>query len=160
VAQAALAQAQSQQPTSHFPAPRQLQIPVVLSQQEPWHVALGAALSTRVSWDVLLRQLEYVVPNRVSLTSVTVGGAGASAGAASGTVTLGGYAFTSDDVAVFLATLARVPKVSEVTLVSSTTNSRSTVQTFQITAQMALPAAVTAPPASEMTTTATPGGST
>src|SRR5690348_15929514 len=57
-AQAALAQAQSQQPTTHSPAPAHLQIPVVLSQQQPWHVALNAALATRVSWDVLLTQLE------------------------------------------------------------------------------------------------------
>ena len=47
-AQAALARAQSQQPTDGSPAPAQLQIPVVLSQEEPWHVALDSALSTRV----------------------------------------------------------------------------------------------------------------
>jgi Tfp pilus assembly protein PilN len=156
-AQAALAQVQSQQPSTHSPAPAQLQIPVVLSQQEPWHVALDAALSTRVAWDVLLRQLEYVVPDRVSLTNVTVGGAGASAGATSGTITLGGYAFSSDDLAIFLSTLARVPNVSQVTLVSTTTNAGSKVQTFQITAQMSLPAALTAPPATDTTTTTTGG---
>ena len=108
-AQAALARAQSQQPSTHSPAPAQLQIPVVLSQQQPWHVALDAALSTRVAWDVLLRQLEYVVPDKVSLTNVTVGGAGASAGATSGTITIGGSAFSSNDVAVFLSTLAARP---------------------------------------------------
>lgn len=152
-AQAALTRVQSQQPSTHSPAPVMLQIPVVLSQEEPWHVALDAALSNRVSWDVLLQQLEYVVPDRVRLTNVTVGGAGAAAGATSGTITLGGYAFSSDDVAVFLSTLARVPKVSQVTLVSSTASAGSKVQNFQITAQMALPAALTAPPATDTTTT-------
>jgi Tfp pilus assembly protein PilN len=156
-AQSALAQAQSQQPSNASPR-AQLQIPVVLSQQEPWHVALHAALAARVSWDVLLRQLEYVVPDRVRLTAVTVGGSGASAGAASGTITLGGYVFSSDDLAVFLSTLARVPNVSQVTLVSTTTTSGSTIQTFQITAQMTLPAALTAPPATDTTSTTTGAG--
>src|SRR4051794_23254236 len=127
-AQAALARVQSQQPSAHSPGPVMLQIPVVLSQEEPWHVALDAALSNRVSWDVLLQQLEYVVPDRVRLTNVTVGGAGAAASATSGTITLGGYAFSSDDVAVFLSTLARIPKVSQVTLVSSTSNGGAKVQ--------------------------------
>jgi|SRR5579862_906136 len=156
VAQAAVERAQSQQPSTPSPG-AQLQIPVVLSQQEPWHVALSAALATRVSWDVLLQQLEYAVPSRVALTSVSLGGAGASAGSASGTITLGGSAFSADDVANFLATLARVPNVSQVTLVSNATTVGSSVQTFQITAQMALPAALTAPPPTDTTTTTTGG---
>src|SRR4051812_45143623 len=53
-AQAALDQARSQQPTSQSPPPATLQVPVVLSQAQPWHVALDSALSTRVSWDILL----------------------------------------------------------------------------------------------------------
>ena len=151
VAQTEFARVQSQQPSA--PAPVVLQIPVVLSQREPWHLALRAALASRVSWDVLLRQLEYVVPDRVSLTTVTVGGTGASAGAASGTITLGGFAFSSADIATFLSTLSRVPNVSQVALVSSTTNSGSKVQNFQITAQMTLPAPVTAPSTTDATTT-------
>ena len=159
-AQAALAQAQTQQPTTHSSGPAKLPVPVVLSQQEPWHVALDAALSTRIAWDTLLRQLEYAVPDRVTLTSVTLGGAGATAGsAASGAITLGGNAFSSDDVAVFLATLARLPKVSQVTLVSNATNAGSTIQNFQITAQMSLPAALTTPPATGTTATTTTGAS-
>src|SRR5437660_12229985 len=48
--QAALAQAQSEQTKNTSPQ-AQLQIPVVLSQQEPWHVALDSALASRVAWD-------------------------------------------------------------------------------------------------------------
>lgn len=153
-AQAALASAQSRQPTTHSPAPAHLPIPVVLSQQQPWHVALDAALATRVSWDVLLSQLEYVVPPKVILTTVTIGGA---AGATGGTVALGGSAFSMHDIAVFLSTLARVPKLSQVTLVSSAANAGSNVRTFQITAQATLPAAVTAPAVTADTTTTTGG---
>jgi Tfp pilus assembly protein PilN len=156
-AQAALAQAESQASSAQSPGPAQLQVPVVLSQQQPWHVALNAALSTRVAWDVLLQQLEYAVPNKISLTSVTLGGAGASAGATSGTITLAGSAFSADDVAVFISTLERLPHVSQVNLVSNTGASGSKVQTFSITAQMTLPAALTAPPPATDTTTTTGG---
>src|SRR5437016_11863633 len=71
-AQAALAQAQSEQTKNTSPQAK-LQVPVVLSQQEPWHVALDSALASRVAWDVLLRQLEYAVPDKVSLSNVTIG---------------------------------------------------------------------------------------
>jgi Tfp pilus assembly protein PilN len=130
----------------------------VLSQAQPWHVALDAALATRVSWDVLLEQLEYVVPDKVRITNVTLGSAGAAVSASSGTLTLGGTAFSSQDVAIFLSTLARVPHLSQVTLVSSTANSGTSVMTFQITAQMSLPAALTAPVAPTDATTTTTGG--
>jgi Tfp pilus assembly protein PilN len=157
-AQAALIQAQTQQPSSQSPGPNRLQIPVVLSQQEPWHVALDSALSTRVAWDAFLRQLEYAVPDKVTLTAITLGGAGIGAGAASGAITLGGNAFSSHDVAEFLSTLARLPKVSQVSLVSNSSTTGSNVETFAITAQMRLPAALTTPPPTDTTATTTTTG--
>lgn len=157
--QAALAQAETQQPSAHSSGSIRLQIPVVLSQQEPWHGALNAALSTRVAWDKLLQQLEYAVPARVTLTTVTIGGVGVTPGAASGAIALGGNAFSANDVAVFLSTLSRLPNVSQVSLVSDATNTGTPVHNFSITAQMALPAALTAPPATDTTaTTTTTGG--
>lgn len=159
-AQAALAQAQTQQPSTPSSGRPRLAIPVVLSQQEPWHVALDTALSTRVAWDTFLRQLEFAVPDRVTLTAITLGGAGAAADAPSGAITIGGSSFSSDDVAVFLSTLARLPKVSQVTLVSNATNAGSKIQNFSVTAQLTLPAALTTPPATDTTsTTTTTGGS-
>jgi Tfp pilus assembly protein PilN len=153
VVQAELAKAQSEQPIMPSRAPAQLQIPVVLSQEQPWHVALSSALSTRVAWDVFLKQLEYVVPDKITITNVTLGSAGAAAGAASGTITIGGNSFSADDLATFLSTLGRVPNVSNVILVnSSANNSGKSVTTFQISAQMALPAPAT-PPTTDTTTT-------
>jgi Tfp pilus assembly protein PilN len=154
-AQAALAKAQSQQPSSHSPAPARLTVPVVLSQEQPWHLALDAAISSRVAWDTLLRQLEYVVPSNITLTTVTLGSSGGGTTPAGGLISLGGSAFSSKDLAVFLATLARVPNVTQVSLVSSTTASGSKFLTFQITAQMTLPAP---PPAPGTSTTTTTGG--
>lgn len=155
-AQKALAAAQSRLPATQTPAPAQLQTPVVLSQAEPWHLALDAALASRVSWDVLLSQLEYVVPARVVLTSVTLGG---TAGATGGTVSLGGSAYSMHDIGVFLSTLAHVPKLSQVNLVSTAANTGAKkVVTFQITAQAAIPAAPAPPAASADMTTTTTGG--
>jgi len=155
--QSALAQAQSRQSKNTSPH-AQLQVPVVLSQQEPWHVALDAALSSRVAWDVLLRQLEYAVPDNVSLTTVTIGATGSAGGAASGAISIAGNAFSEGAVAAFLATLARVPKLTQPTLVSTTTNAGSSVTGFQITAQMALPVALTPPTLNTTATTTTTGG--
>lgn len=158
-AQAALAQAQRQPKAKQA----KLQIPAVLSQAQPWHIALNSALSTRVSWDVLLSQLEYVVPAKVVLTNVTFGaaanGAGPSsaAGSTSASVQLGGTAYSLHDIGVFLSTLERVPKLTQVTLVNTATDKGTNTTTFQISAQVSLPAAAVAP-AGAATTTTTAGG--
>jgi Tfp pilus assembly protein PilN len=151
-AKTALAQAQSKQTTAHSSSAR-LQVPAVLSQQQPWHLALDAALSTRVSWDVLLSQMEYVVPGNVTVTTLSFGSAGAASGPTAA-VTLGGSAYSLHDVAVFVSMLSRIPMLSQVTLVSSATNVGSNIQTFQITAQATLPTVATAPaPVTDTTTT-------
>jgi Tfp pilus assembly protein PilN len=159
VVQAELAQAQIQDPSTNSPAPAQLQAPVVLSQQQPWHVALDAAISSRVAWDVLLQQLEYVVPDKVTLTTVSVGSADATTGTSGGAITIGGNAFSAADIGVFLSTLTRVPNLSQVTLVSSAVNGGTSVIAFQITAQMAVPSAPAATSTdTTATTTTTTGG--
>jgi Tfp pilus assembly protein PilN len=157
-AQAALDRAKSQPTVTQ----KQLQIPGVLSQAQPWHIALDAALSTRVSWDVLLSQLEYVVPERVVLTGVSFGAAGttgatAATGTASATVTLGGTAYSLHDIGVFLSTLTRVPKLTQVALVSTASDPASKTTTFQISAQVTLPTVAVAP-ASPTSTPTTSGG--
>ena len=151
-AQAALDLATSQRPAEQT----QLHVPDVLSQAQPWHLALDSALSTRVSWDVLLSQLEYVVPAKVGLTTVRFGSAPGATGVTAATVSLGGSAFSLHDIATFLSTLAKVPTLSQVTLVSTAANVGSNAMTFQITAQVALPAAAVAPVAP--TDTSTTGG--
>ena len=114
------------------------------------------SISSRVSWDVLLTQLEYVVPAKVGLTTVSFGGVPGATGASTVALSLGGTAFSLHDVAVFVSTLARVPKISQVTLVSAAANTGSSVLTFQITAQVTLPATAVTPVTADTTTT---GGS-
>src|SRR5579871_2788092 len=158
--QAALVRAENQPKVKQA----QLQPPAVLAQAQPWHIALDTALSTRVSWDVLLSQLEYVVPPRVVLTNVTFGAAatpgGTTAPATTGipgaTVSLGGTAYSLHDIGVFLSTLARVPKLTQVTLVNTSTTGKTT--TFTISAQVTLPGATTSP-LNPTNTTTTSGGS-
>ena len=149
----ATAQAALDRANSHLSEQARLKVPDVLSQAQPWHLALDSALSTRVSWDVLLAQLEYVVPARVGLTTVSFGSAPGATGATTATVSLGGNASSLHDVAVFLSTLAHVPTLSQVTLNSTAANTGGAkVFTFQITAQVILPAAVVAPSADATTT--------
>jgi Tfp pilus assembly protein PilN len=149
--QDSLSRAQSRQPSTHAPAPTHLQTPVVLSQEQPWRLALDSALATRVPWDTLLAQLEYVVPPKVTLTNVTFGAAGTTGG----TITLTGSAFSSNDVAEFMSVLARVPKLTAVTLTNTQTSAGSKVVTFEITAQMTLPTPPVSPLAATTTTGAT-----
>lgn len=151
-AQAALRRAEQQQPTKNSPAPARLTIPVVLSQKEPWHVAFDSALATRTLWDELLQKLEYVVPDTVRLTTVTLGSAGGTtAGAPGGSISIGGTAYSQADIANFLSTLARVPDLTQVTLTSTATNVGTNTITFQITAQLII--AGTPVPANEYTST-------
>ena len=149
-AQAALALAQSQQAAGN----PMIQTPSVLAQEQPWHLALDSALSTRVSWDVLLTQLEYVTPARVSLTTVTFGSTPGVTGAPTATLTVGGYAYNLHDVAVYLSTLSRVPRLAGVHLVSTAQNTarKPAVLTFTITSLVILPTADVS------TDTTTPGG--
>ena len=148
-AQAALDLATSQRPA----AQSRLQTPAVLSQTQPWHLALDSALSTRVSWDVLLSQLEFVVPDKVVLTSVSFGSAPGATGVTTATVSVGGSAFSLHDVATFLSTLAKIPTLSQVNLVNTAASTGSNVLTFQITAQVTLPATAVAPATPTATTT-------
>ncbi|MDX6480133.1 MAG: hypothetical protein QOG85_643 [Gaiellaceae bacterium] len=147
----------------------QLQNPDVLSQEQLWHVALDSALSTRMRWDVLLAQLEYVTPDRIRLTNVTFGSPPAATSAPGSSVTsslvgqtvatvqISGNAYTLQDIAVYLSTLSRVPKLSQVRLVTSTRTKGSDWGTFQLKAQVILPTAP-APPVATTDTTTDSGG--
>jgi Tfp pilus assembly protein PilN len=104
--------------------------------------ALSAALTGRVAWDRVLRQVSLVLPEDVWLTSL-----GASAPAAAGAegaaaptagFTIVGSTYSQDGVARFLSRLAVVPDLQSVRLQSSQTaivNARDLVQ-FTILADL------------------------
>ena len=97
--------------------------------------ALSAALTTRIAWDRVLRQVSLVLPEDVWLTSLaavapqgapTVGAAVSTSG-----VTLAGSTYSQNGVARFLSRLAVIPDIRNVRLVSSLSvrvNERDVVQ--------------------------------
>jgi Tfp pilus assembly protein PilN len=116
--------------------------------------ALRFALSKQIPWDVTLREVARVLPAGVWLSSLgatspspadvvtapapatTTTPAPAPSSSSPG-FTMGGFAFTEDDVALLLQRLQLLPSLSNVSLVSTssqtTTGSKALVQ-FQVTA--------------------------
>ena len=123
--------------------------------------ALSAALSGRVAWDRVLRQVSLVLPEDVWLTNLAAvapnGGIDAAAG-----FTLTGATYSQNGVARFLSRLSIVPDLQNVRLQSSVSelqNERELVQ-FTILADLrppgsgattTVPADAQAPPAEEAT---------
>jgi Tfp pilus assembly protein PilN len=109
--------------------------------------ALNSALTRRVAWDRMLRQLSLVIPSDVWLTSLdavtpqapgaqgtapTPSAPGTSAACgAPGTVCLSGYAYAQEGVARLLGRLAIVPSFENVLLQSSTRVTLGTRAVFQ-----------------------------
>jgi Tfp pilus assembly protein PilN len=91
--------------------------------------ALAAAITSRVAWDRLLREVSLVLPEDVWLDTLTAKSptapaAAAAAPPASGvttanTFTLTGYTYEQDSVAELLARLSVVPELSNVALASA-----------------------------------------
>jgi len=83
--------------------------------------ALSAALTTRVAWDRVLRQVSLVLPEDVWLTTLTAAAPTATAGAAAAGsgFTLSGSTYSQNGVARFLSRLAVLPDLENVRLQSS-----------------------------------------
>lgn len=93
------------------------------TEQQGRGAALTSALSTRVSWDRILRRFSLVLPEDVWLTSLAAtapGGAGAAvAGTGPSGFTIVGYTYSHDAVARLLSRLAVVPDLTDVQLRNS-----------------------------------------
>jgi Tfp pilus assembly protein PilN len=120
--------------------------------------ALNAALSGRVSWDRVLRQVDLVLPSDVWLTDlsgqapvqaapaattpgapVTTPAPSASSGSCNGgNFCLSGYTYSQESVARLLTRLAAVPALNGVALDKSTSQAvgKQTVYQFTIHAQL------------------------
>jgi Tfp pilus assembly protein PilN len=114
---------------SATPGPRQRSShEAELLQSRDQRVAtLNTALTGRIAWDRVLRNLSSVLPDDVWLSSLKAGSTGAeSTAAASGATSaagedflLNGYAYSQDGVARLLARLEVVPDLSNVQLQKS-----------------------------------------
>jgi Tfp pilus assembly protein PilN len=129
------------------------------TQEDARVTALNAALQVRVPWDVVLRDISFVLPSDVKLTDLRLtapvastaaaGSAAATTGATSGVV-IDGFTHSQEGVARFLARLQVMPALTDVTLSTSsasedapgsttTTASAGTLITFTITAAVKAP---------------------
>ena len=109
--------------------------------------ALSAALSGRVAWDRVLRQVSLVLPEDVWLTNLSAVAPDATQAAAGGSgFTLTGATYSQNGVARFLSRLAVIPDLGNVRLQSSQSqllNERELVQ-FTILADVRAPGAAAA----------------
>ena len=121
---------------------------LLLTDKNQRVVALSTALSHRVAWDRIFRELSQVLPSDVWLNQLTANapvssaaaqtGGVAPAAAGSATVATGfilqGYTYSHDAVARLLSRLALVPDLKDVQLQSSvaTTVRGRQIVTFQI----------------------------
>jgi hypothetical protein len=151
----------------HKPTTKPVQVvpiippPAVTAQEATWTSAVSSALSKRIAWDRVLREVSLVIPSDVTLNSLSLTApAGAAAPGVAATPLQGfviaGNAYSYDSVARLLSRLALVPDLSNVTL-TSTSQGEGTAVAFNITAGVkggaaapAAPAPV-APPATDTT---------
>ncbi|HWB21726.1 MAG TPA: PilN domain-containing protein [Gaiellaceae bacterium] len=135
----------------------------LVSERTQRLAALQAALGKEVPWDVTLRDVARVIPAGVWLSSLNASSpapadvvpapdpapagsttpaapapapAPAPSSSSGAAFTMGGFAYTNEDVALLLRRLQLLPALGDVTLVSTTqttTNDKTVVQ-FQITA--------------------------
>jgi len=112
--------------------------------------ALSAALSGRVAWDRVLRQVSLLLPEDVWLTNLTAAAPDAAQPSATASgFTLTGATYSQNGVARFLARLAVIPDLANVRLQSSQSqllNERELVQ-FTILADVRRPGSVPVAPA-------------
>jgi Fimbrial assembly protein (PilN) len=130
--------------------------PAVTGQEATWLSAVSSNLSQRIDWDRVLREVSLVMPDDVTLSSLTMTAptaASIAAAAVPGAQTQQGFviqgsAFSYDSVARLLSRLELVPDLSDVTLTS--TGSGSAGSSSSATAggvQFNITAAVTGAPA-------------
>src|SRR5439155_25061316 len=129
--------------------------PTIVGQEAAWLSAVSSTLSQRIAWDRVLREVSLVMPDDVTLSSLTmtaptpVGAIpGAAAAPAQGFV-IDGSAFSYPSVARLLSRLGLVPDLSAVTLTNSSSDKGGVA--FSITATVK---GAPAPPAPVATTPA------
>jgi hypothetical protein len=100
--------------------------PSVTGQEATWLAAVGTNLSQRIAFDRLLRDVSLVVPDDITLTSMTMAAPATTAAvpgvpppASAQGFTIAGTAFSYDSVARLLSRLSLVPDLSGVTLTST-----------------------------------------
>lgn len=140
-------------------------IPAVTSEEQPRLDAVAGAMSTRIAWDRILREFSLVVPDDITISTLTMTAPGntTTPSQAQG-LAISGLAFSHDSVARLLSRLMLIPDLSDVSLSSSTAaTSGGSGVTFSISASVKgapVPAApATTPGVTDTTDTTTTGAS-
>jgi len=141
-------------------------IPAVTSEEQPRLDAIAGAMSTRIAWDRILREFSLVVPDDVTVSSLSmstpIAATPGQATTDTQSMTISGLAFSHDGVARLLSRLMLIPDLSDVTLVSSTGSGTAAGVQFNITASVKgapAPAATATTPTTPTDTTDTTGAS-
>jgi Tfp pilus assembly protein PilN len=111
-ARTAVAEAQAELPKPGS-TPQLLSSPAALAQEQPWQQAIEGVLVSRVPWDLTLAKLARVVPESVSLASLSLDG---SPTGGPGSLSLTGEASSKLAVAQLLARLTLLPELDQVKL--------------------------------------------
>jgi Tfp pilus assembly protein PilN len=132
--------------------------PSIVGQEAVWLSSVTSTLSQRIAWDRVLREVSLVMPDDVTLSSLTMTAPATPgaiptgpAGAGQGFV-IAGSAFSYPSVARLLSRLGLVPDLSNVTLTSTSASLKKGVE-FAITAAIKGAVAPAAPPVAPVTTT-------
>jgi Tfp pilus assembly protein PilN len=142
---AALAEAQARLAAVPQPMQQPASVTGLPQQRQSRVAALSSALTTRVAWDRVLREVSLVVPEDVWLSSLQAA-APTAAGITGQGIHISGFTYSQPAVARLLARLTVIPDLQRVSLTSSTLTdigSRPVVQ-FEIGADLK-PAGATAP---------------
>jgi Tfp pilus assembly protein PilN len=140
--------------------------PSIVGQEAVWLASVTSTLSQRIAWDRVLREVSLVMPDDVTLSSLTMtapatpGAIPTGPAASAQGFVIAGSAFSYPSVARLLSRLGLVPDLSNVTLTSTTSSSKTGVD-FAITAAVkgaVAPAAPVATTPAVTTTTATTTG--
>ena len=141
-------------------------IPAVTGEETALMQAVSGALSTRIAWDRILREFSLVVPDDVTITSMSLTappdtpqlpGATPTAATPTGLVIMG-TAYSHDSVARLMSRMMLIPDLSNVSLTSSTALPNGAGVQFNIAAAVkGAPVPVLPPPVVPTDTTTTSG---
>jgi hypothetical protein len=92
--------------------------PVIASDEQPRLAAIADALSSRIAWDRILREFSLVVPDDITISTLTMTAPSSTPGATSG-LSISGLAYSHDSVARLLSRLMLIPDLNDVMLSSS-----------------------------------------
>ncbi len=112
--------AQAELATTPVPKPTDAGTSAIEQEKGSRIGALSAALSGRLAWDRVLREVSLVLPDDVWLTSLSATAPSTASGTSSAGFSINGRTYSHDGVARLLARLSVVPHLSNIQLQHST----------------------------------------